>query len=63
VESLGGGVRFLDTTDAFRRHKADGGPSPYIQGDGHPNAIGHALIAGEIVDYVNREHLLPGAHL
>ena len=57
VQSLG--IRFLDTTEAFHRHRDSGKPSPYIQGDGHPNAIGHALIAHEVEDYLKRERLAP----
>lgn len=53
------GIRFLDTTEAFRRHRDAGKPSPYIQGDGHPNEVGHALIAREIEDYLRREKLAP----
>ncbi|MBV8392696.1 MAG: hypothetical protein JOY81_05890 [Alphaproteobacteria bacterium] len=57
VQSLG--LRYLDTTEAFHRHRDAGKPSPYIPGDGHPNAIGHALIAHEIEDYLKRERLAP----
>ena len=46
VQSLG--IRYLDTTEAFRRHRDAGKPSPYIQGDGHTNAAGHALIDGRV---------------
>lgn len=59
VKALGAGAHYVDTTEAFRRNKANGGPNPYIVGDGHPNAVGHALIAGEIAAYVRREGLLP----
>jgi hypothetical protein len=58
IRALGSDVHYLDTTEAFRRQRDTGGPSPYILGDGHPNAIGHALIAQQIVDYVRRENLL-----
>jgi hypothetical protein len=59
VKALGAGAYYLDTTEAFRKLKAEGGANPYIVGDGHPNATGHALIAREIAVYVRREGLLP----
>jgi len=59
VKTLGAGAHYLDTTEAFRALKASGGADPYIVGDGHPNAVGHALIAREIAAYVRREGLLP----
>lgn len=59
IDKVGGGIRFLDLTPAFERNRRDGGPNPYIVGDGHPGAAGHALIAAEIARYVRREGLLP----
>lgn len=58
VDKVGDGIRFLDLTPAFERNRREGGPNPYIVGDGHPSAAGHALIASEIARYVQREGLL-----
>ncbi len=58
IEKVGGGIRYLDLTPAFARNRKEGGPDPYIVGDGHPSLAGHALIAGEIARYVRREGLL-----
>jgi len=58
-----GNIRLLDLTEAFQRNKSAGGPNPYIVGDGHPSASGHALIADEIAKYVRREGLLGAAGL
>ena len=30
------GIRYLDLTPAFERNRREGGPNPYIVGDGHP---------------------------
>ena len=53
-----GNIRFLDLTERFKRNKEEGGSNPYIAGDGHPSAAGHALIADEIAKYIRREGLL-----
>jgi len=53
-----GDIRLLDLTESFQRNKEAGGPNPYIVGDGHPSAAGHALIAHEIAKYIRREGLL-----
>lgn len=53
-----GDIRLLDLTESFQRNKQAGGPNPYIVGDGHPSAAGHALIADEIARYIRREGLL-----
>jgi hypothetical protein len=58
IDKVGGGIRYLDLTGAFERNRQEGGPSPYIVGDGHPGVAGHALIAAEIAKYVRREGLL-----
>lgn len=58
IDKVGGGIRFLDLTGRFERNKKEGGPNPYIVGDGHPSAAGHALIADEIAKYVRSEGLL-----
>jgi hypothetical protein len=51
----------IDTTDVFLNARTSGGSPPYIQGDGHPSASGHALIADEIVRVIEQRHLLaPG---
>ncbi len=53
-----GKARFLDLTERFKRNKDEGGANPYIVGDGHPSAAGHALVADEIAKYIRREGLL-----
>lgn len=53
-----GNIRLLDLTESFLRNKEAGGPNPYIVGDGHPSAAGHALIATEIAKYIRRKRLL-----
>jgi hypothetical protein len=58
IGKVGGGIRFLDLTARFERNKKEGGPNPYIVGDGHPSSAGHALIADEIASYIRREGLL-----
>jgi hypothetical protein len=58
IDKVGGGIRYLDLTGAFERNRHEGGPNPYIVGDGHPGVAGHALIADEIARYVRREGLL-----
>jgi hypothetical protein len=58
IDKVGDGIRYLDVTSAFERNRREGGPNPYIVGDGHPGAAGHALIAAEIAKYVQREGLL-----
>ena len=58
IDKVGGGIRYLDLTGAFERNKRDGGPNPYIVGDGHPGVAGHALIAAEIAKYVRGQGLL-----
>ena len=58
IDKVGNGIRYLDLTPAFERNRREDGPNPYIVGDGHPGAAGHALIAGEIAKYVQREGLL-----
>lgn len=58
VDKVGNGIRYLDLTPAFERNRREGGPNPYIVGDGHPGVAGHALIAAEIAKYVRREGLL-----
>ncbi|MPZ32228.1 MAG: hypothetical protein GEV13_14735 [Rhodospirillales bacterium] len=58
IDRVGGGIRYLDLTGAFERNRQEGGPNPYIVGDGHPGVAGHALIAAEIAKYVRREGLL-----
>ncbi len=58
IDKVGEGIRYLDLTPAFERNRREGGPNPYIVGDGHPSAAGHALIAAEIAKYVRREGLL-----
>lgn len=58
IDKVGEGIRFLDLTPAFERNRREGGPNPYIVGDGHPSVAGHALIAAEIAKYVRREGLL-----
>ena len=52
IDKVGGGIRYLDLTPAFERNRQEGGPNPYIVGDGHPGVAGHALIAAEIAKYV-----------
>jgi hypothetical protein len=58
IDKVGDGIRFLDLTGAFERNRREGGPNPYIVGDGHPGVAGHALIATEIAKYVRGEGLL-----
>jgi len=58
IDRVGGSIRYLDLTAAFARNKQAGGPNPYIVGDGHPSAAGHALIAEEIAQYIRREAML-----
>jgi hypothetical protein len=58
IDKVGGGIRYLDLTAAFARNRQEGGPNPYIVGDGHPGVAGHALIADEIAKYVRQEGLL-----
>jgi hypothetical protein len=58
IGKVGGGIRYLDLTGAFERNRQEGGPNPYIVGDGHPGLAGHALIEDEIARYVRRERLL-----
>src|SRR6185503_13773498 len=58
IDKVGNGIRYLDLTPAFERNRREGGPNPYIVGDGHPGVAGHALIAAEIAKYVQREGLL-----
>jgi len=58
IDKVGNGIRYLDLTPAFERNRREGGPNPYIVGDGHPGVAGHALIASEIAKYVRREGLL-----
>ena len=58
IDKVGNGIRYLDLTPAFERNRREGGPNPYIVGDGHPGVAGHALIAAEIAKYVRREGLL-----
>jgi hypothetical protein len=58
IDKVGEGIRFLDLTPAFERNRREGGPNPYIVGDGHPGKAGHEIIAAEIAAYVLREGLL-----
>lgn len=58
IAEVGGGIRYLDLTNAFERNRKEGGPNPYIVGDGHPGLAGHALIADEIAKHVRRKGLL-----
>jgi hypothetical protein len=53
-----GKTRFLDVTDALRRHRDAGGPPLYIPDDNHPNALANGIIADEIARYIRREGLL-----
>lgn len=58
IDKVGEGIRYLDLASAFERNRREGGPNPYIVGDGHPSGAGHALIAAEIAKYVRKEGLL-----
>jgi hypothetical protein len=58
IDKVGGGIDYLDLTDAFARNRRDGGPNPYIVGDGHPSAAGHALIARQVAEHVRKAGLL-----
>ena len=57
IAGIGGRMRFLDVTPRFKKNREEGGPDPYIFGDGHPNAAAHAMIADEIAKYIRREGL------
>jgi hypothetical protein len=52
-------VPFIDMTSTFRRSQAvPGSTSVYIAGDGHPSIAGNALIAEELFQVIQRDHLL-----
>jgi hypothetical protein len=53
-----GKTRLLDVQPALLRHRDGGGLPIHVIDDGHPNAMGHRLIADEIAAYIKREKLL-----
>ncbi len=54
------GIRVLDLLDAFRQAEARGeGPLYFRLQDRHWNSAGHALAASAVVDYLDREQLVP----
>jgi hypothetical protein len=53
------GIVVVDPTKAYERYNAEPDkPLLFIPDDGHPSVAGHALIADEIVSFVQREGLL-----
>jgi hypothetical protein len=61
LEALPKGVVFVDLSAAVERHRRTPDAAPLvIEGDGHPNAAGHALIARELEERIGR-HGLAGA--
>ena len=58
VRNLGKTTRLLDLAEALNRHKDTGGAPIHIVDDGHPNPLGHELIAREIARYIRQERLL-----
>jgi hypothetical protein len=58
ARNLGKATRLLDLAEALNRHKDSGGAPLHIVDDGHPNPLGHELIAREIARYLREERLL-----
>ena len=54
------GFRFLDLSPAFAEaERLSSSPPLYIPNDGHPSAAGNALIARELVRFIQEKKILP----